>query len=35
MITVKVYDKETMAYVGNITISTNDIRKYEKDFILK
>jgi len=35
MMTFKVYDKVTMVYVGNITIKTTDIRKYEKDFVLK
>lgn len=35
MMTFKVYDKVTMAYVGDITISKDDIRKYEKEFVLR
>ena len=30
----KVYDKITTEYVGTIIIEIEDIRKYERDFIL-
>lgn len=32
MKTFNVYEKKTMMYVGTITISIADVRKYEKDF---
>lgn len=35
MKTFNVYEKKTMMYVGTITINIADIRKYEKDFVLK
>lgn len=35
MKTFNVYEKKTMIYVGTITINIIDIRKYEKDFVLK
>lgn len=35
MKTFNVYEKKTMMYVDTITISIADVRKYEKDFVLK
>lgn len=35
MKTFNVYEKKTMMYVGTITIRIADVRKYEKDFVLK
>ena len=35
MKTFNIYEKKTMMYVGTITINTTDVRRYEKDFVLK
>lgn len=34
MTDVRIYDKVTRSYIGTIRINRNDIRKYEKDFIV-
>lgn len=34
MLTFKVYTKNTMLYIGDITIKVSDIREYEKYFVL-